>query len=351
MTRTVVESKTKTAVLGFDEPFCVIGERINPTGRKKLAAELEAGDFSTVEKDALAQVMAGATVLDINAGVVYNSNPNPNETEPPLMRKIVELVQGLVEVPLCIDSSVPGALEAGLEAAEGRPLLNSVTGEEERLELVLPLVKKYNVPVVAISNDDTGISEDPDVRFEVAKKIVQRAADFGIPAHDIVVDPLVMPIGAMATAGQQVFALVRRLREELGVNTTCGASNISFGLPNRHGINNAFLPMAMGAGMTSAIMNPVALPVTQTKIAEKKEAVAAAGIILPEGMDDEAFVQMFGLGSTKPRAGKEMEAIRAANLLTNNDPHGGEWIRFNKSPDEAGGAAGSRRGGGRRRRA
>ncbi|MBO9445013.1 methyltetrahydrofolate cobalamin methyltransferase [Ruegeria sp. R14_0] len=353
MTRTVVESKTKTAVLGFDEPFCVIGERINPTGRKKLAAELEAGDFSTVEKDALAQVLAGATVLDINAGVVYNSNPNPNETEPPLMRKIVELVQGLVEVPLCIDSSVPGALEAGLEAAEGRPLLNSVTGEEERLELVLPLVKKYNVPVVAISNDDTGISEDPDVRFDVAKKIVERAADFGIPAHDIVVDPLVMPIGAMATAGQQVFALVRRLREELGVNTTCGASNISFGLPNRHGINNAFLPMAMGAGMTSAIMNPVALPITQKKIAEKKEAVAAAGIILPEGMDDEAFVQMFGLGSTKPRAGKEMEAIRAANLLTNNDAHGGEWIKFNKSPEEAGaaGAAGGRRGGGRRRRA
>nr|WP_170614975.1 methyltetrahydrofolate cobalamin methyltransferase [uncultured Ruegeria sp.] len=353
MTRTVVESKTKTAVLGFDEPFCVIGERINPTGRKKLAAELEAGDFSTVEKDAIAQVAAGATVLDINAGVVYNSNPNPNETEPPLMRKIVELVQGLVEVPLCIDSSVPGALEAGLEAAQGRPLLNSVTGEEERLELVLPLVKKYNVPVVAISNDDTGISEDPDVRFEVAKKIVERAADFGIPAHDIVVDPLVMPIGAMATAGQQVFALVRRLREELGVNTTCGASNISFGLPNRHGINNAFLPMAMGAGMTSAIMNPVALPVTQKKIAEKKEQVTAAGIILPEGMDDEAFVQMFGLGSTKPRAGKEMEAIRAANLLTNNDAHGGEWIRFNKDPEEAGaaGAAGGRRGGGRRRRA
>ncbi len=353
MTRTVVESKTKTAVLGFDEPFCVIGERINPTGRKKLAAELEAGDFSTVEKDALAQVAAGATVLDINAGVVYNSNPNPNETEPPLMRKIVELVQGLVDVPLCVDSSVPGALEAGLEAAEGRPLLNSVTGEEERLELVLPLVKKYNVPVVAISNDDTGISEDPDVRFAVAKTIVERAADYGIPAHDIVVDPLVMPIGAMATAGQQVFALVRRLREELGVNTTCGASNVSFGLPNRHGINNAFLPMAMGAGMTSAIMNPVALPVTQKKIAEKKEAVAAAGIILPDGMDDETFVQMFGLGSTLPRAGKEMEAIRAANLLTNNDPHGGEWIRFNKVP-EAPGAEGEgrgRRGGGRRRRA
>lgn len=350
MTRTVVESKTKTAVLGFDEPFCVIGERINPTGRKKLAAELEAGDFSTVEKDALAQVAAGATVLDINAGVVYNSNPNPNETEPPLMRKIVELVQGLVDVPLCVDSSVPGALEAGLEAAEGRPLLNSVTGEEDRLELVLPLVKKYNVPVVAISNDDTGISEDPNVRFEVAKKIVERAADFGIPAHDIVVDPLVMPIGAMATAGQQVFALVRRLREELGVNTTCGASNVSFGLPNRHGINNAFLPMAMGAGMTSAIMNPVALPVGPKKLAEKKAEVEAKGIILPADMDDETFCQLFGLGSTLPRAGKEMEAIRAANLLTNNDPHGGAWIKFNKAPSEAG-AGGGRRGGGRRRRA
>ncbi|SDH94175.1 methyltetrahydrofolate cobalamin methyltransferase [Lutimaribacter saemankumensis] len=352
MTRTIVESKTKTAIIGFDQPFCVIGERINPTGRKKLAAELEAGDFSTVERDAVAQVAAGATVLDINAGVVYNSNPNPNETEPPLMTKIVELVQGLVDVPLCIDSSVPGALEAGLAAAEGRPLLNSVTGEEERLEAILPLVKKYNVPVVAISNDDTGISEDPDVRFAVAKKIVERAADFGIPAHDIVVDPLVMPIGAMATAGHQVFTLVRRLREELGVNTTCGASNISFGLPNRHGINNAFLPMAMGAGMTSAIMNPCALPVGAAKIAEKRAEVEAAGIILPADMDDETFCQLFGLGSTQFRPGKEMEAIRAANLLTNNDPHGGDWIRFNKAPGEdAAGGRGGRRAGGRRRRA
>jgi len=337
--------------LGFDQPFCVIGERINPTGRKKLAAELEAGDFSTVEKDALAQVMAGANILDINAGVVYNSNPNPNETEPPLMTAIINLVQGLVDVPLCIDSSVPAALEAGLQAAEGRPLLNSVTGEEERLEFVLPLVKKYNVPVVAISNDDTGISEDPDVRFAVAKKIVERAADFGIPAYDIVVDPLVMPIGAMATAGNQVFTLVRRLREELGVNTTCGASNISFGLPNRHGINNAFLPMAMGAGMTSAIMNPVALPVTQTKIMEKKAEIEAAGIILPADIDDETFVTLFGLGSTLPRPGKEMEAIRAANLLTNNDPHGGTWIAFNKPAGAAGGDLGGRGGrrGGRRR--
>ena len=197
MTRTVVESKTQTAIIGFEEPFCVIGERINPTGRKKLAAELEAGDFSTVTSDALEQVKCGATMLDVNAGVVYNSNPDPNITEPPLMAEMIKLVQGLVDVPLCIDSSVPGALAAGLEVCEGRPLVNSVTGEEDRLEAILPLIKKYNVPVVAISNDDTGISEDPDVRFAVAKKIVEHAADYGIPAHDIVVDPLVMPIGAM----------------------------------------------------------------------------------------------------------------------------------------------------------
>ncbi len=306
MTRTIIESKTKTVVMGFDEPFCVIGERINPTGRKKLAAELEAGDFSTVEKDALEQMAAGAMVLDVNAGVVYSSNPNPNETEPPLMRRMIELVQGLVDVPLCIDSSVPAALAAGLEVAEGRPLVNSVTGEEERLEAILPLVKKYNVPVVAISNDDTGISEDPDVRFAVAKKIVERAADHGIPKEDIVVDPLVMPIGAMATAGRQVFHLVRRLREELGVNTTCGASNISFGMPNRHAINAAFLPMAIASGMTSAIMNPC-----------------------------------------RPA---EMQAVRAANLLMGNDPHGAEWIRHNKPEGEVTGAGRRGRRQTRRRR-
>ena len=291
MTRTVIESNTKTVVIGFDEPFCVIGERINPTGRKKLAAELEMGDFTTVLKDALEQVACGAMVLDVNSGAVFTNRmaqdpryADNNFVEPPLMRELIARIQAVVDVPLCIDSSVPGALEAGLMACEGRPLLNSVTGEEERMELVLPLVKKYNVPVVAISNDDTGISQDPDVRFAVAKKIVERAADFGIPAHDIVVDPLVMPVGAMGSAGQQVFALVRKLRDELGVNTTCGASNISFGLPHRHGINAAFLPMAIGAGMTSAIMNPV--------------------------------------------RSVEMEAIRAANFLMNHDAIGGEWIRF-----------------------
>ncbi|MBD3678186.1 MAG: dihydropteroate synthase [Rhodobacteraceae bacterium] len=382
MTRTVVESKTKTVIIGFDEPFCVIGERINPTGRKKLAAELEAGDFSTVEKDALEQVACGASILDINAGVVYNSNPNPNETEPPLMRKVIELVQGLVDVPLCIDSSVPAALEAGLAAAEGRPLLNSVTGEEERLELVLPLVKKYNVPVVAISNDDTGISEDPDVRFAVAKKIVERAADFGIPAHDIVVDPLVMPVGAMGTAGLQVFTLVRRLREELGVNTTCGASNISFGLPNRHGINNAFLAMAASHGMTSAIMNPVAMPKTLKNVedrlgelralgievpegadmatlrpllgmssdadlvAERVARLQAAGLTVPDGLDPEKLGPLLGIGPKTGVASDETLSIRAADFLLDHDPSGANWIRLNKPV----GAAGGGREGRRRRR-
>ena len=233
MSKTVIESSSKTIVIGHEEPFCVIGERINPTGRKKLAAELESENFETVKMDAIEQVNSGANALDINAGVVYNSNPNPNETEPILMEKLVNLVQNIVDIPLCIDSSVPRALESGLSVANGRPLLNSVTGEEDRMESILPLVKKFRVPVVAISNDDTGISEDPNVRFDVAKKIVQRAADFGIPPNDIVVDPLVMPIGAMSTAGLQVFKLIRRLREELKVNTICGASNISFGLPSK----------------------------------------------------------------------------------------------------------------------
>ena len=250
MSRTVVSSATKEVVIGFDQPFCIIGERINPTGRKKLAAEMATGDFSTVERDAVAQVEAGARMLDVNAGI-------PLADEPRILAETIQLVQSLVEVPLAIDSSIVAALEAGLEVYKGRALVNSVTGEEERLETVLPLVAKHDAAVVAISNDETGISEDPDVRFEVAKKIVHRARDYGIAPEDVVVDPLVMPIGALGGAGQQVFSIVRRLRDELGVNTTCGASNISFGLPNRHGMNAIFLAMAAGAGMTSAIMNPL----------------------------------------------------------------------------------------------
>ena len=183
------------------------------------------------------------------------------------------------------------------------------------------------------------------------RRSFERAADYGIPAHDIVVDPLVMPVGAMGTAGLQVFALVRRLRDELGVNTTCGASNISFGLPNRHGINNAFLPMAAAAGMTSAIMNPVQLPVSMKKIEEKKAELAEAGIVVPDDIDPERFAALVGMGSTKPRSGKEMEAIRAANFLLDNDPSGAEWIRTNKPAGAAPEGARGGREGRRRRRA
>ena len=257
MTKTLVSSATKEVVIGFDQPFVMIGERINPTGRKLLSEEMSIGDFSRVEQDTLAQVAAGAQMLDVNAGI-------PLADEPKILADTIKLVQSLTDVPLSIDSSIVAALQAGLEVYQGKALLNSVTGEEERLEEVLPLVKKYGCAVVAISNDETGISEDPDVRFAVAKKIVDRAKDYGIPTSDIVVDHLVMPIGALNSAGIQVIKLVRRLQEELKVNTTCGASNVSFGLPNRNGINSAFLTMAIASGLTSAITNPLHESVMQS---------------------------------------------------------------------------------------
>src|SRR6056300_215672 len=250
MTITLVSSHKKEIEIGFEKPFCIIGERINPTGRKLLAAEMAEGDYSRVLSDALAQVEAGATMLDVNAGI-------PMADEPKILAECIQLIQDHVDIPLAIDSSIVEALESGLSVYKGKPLVNSVTGEEERLEVVLPLVKKYNAAVVAISNDETGISEDPNVRYDVAKKIVERAADYGIPREDVVVDPLIMPVGAINMAGRSALDLIRRLRTELKVNTTCGASNISFGLPNRHGMNAAFLAMAVGAGMTSAIMNPL----------------------------------------------------------------------------------------------
>ena len=265
MTDTVISSASKEVVIGFDRPFVMIGERINPTGRKLLAEEMKNGDFSRVEADALSQVAAGAHMLDVNAGI-------PLADEPALLCEAIRLVQSVTDVPLSIDSSIIDALEAGIAAYEGKPLINSVTGELEVMERILPLVAKSGAAVVAISNDETGISEDPDVRFEVAKRIVSVANDFGIPTADVVVDPLVMPIGAMGNAGQQVFRLVRRLREELGVNTTCGASNVSFGLPNRHAITGTFLAMAVGAGMTSAIMNPLH--------SEVKSAVMGADVLM-----------------------------------------------------------------------
>ena len=255
MTITTISSATKEVKIGFDQPFVIIGERINPTGRKILAEEMKVGDYSRVEADALAQVAAGAQMLDVNAGI-------PLADEPRILAEAIQLVQSITDAPISIDSSIIEALEAGLSVYQGKALVNSVTGEDEVLERVLPLVAKYGASVVAISNDETGISEDPDERFAVAKKIVERAADYGIHYSDVIVDPLVMPIGAINTAGLQVMHVVRRLREELKVNTTCGASNVSFGLPNRNGINSAFLTMAMGAGMTSAITSPLHPEVT-----------------------------------------------------------------------------------------
>jgi 5-methyltetrahydrofolate--homocysteine methyltransferase len=307
MTDTVISSATREVVIGFDRPFVIIGERINPTGRKLLAAEMAAGDFSRVGADALAQVAAGAHMLDVNAGI-------PLADEPAILARAVQLVQSITDVPLSIDSSIVAALESGLAVYKGKALVNSVTGEEDRLETVLPLVKKYGAAVVAISNDETGISEDPDVRFEVAKKIVHRAMDHGIPACDVVVDPLVMPIGAINQAGVQVMRLVKRLREELKVNTTCGASNISFGLPARDGINSGFLTMAIASGMTSAITNPL--------------------------------------------HGDIVRACMAADVMMGHDPDCARWIRkFREVPAPgAPGAAGGeaprgRREGGMRRRA
>ncbi|MBL8058220.1 MAG: dihydropteroate synthase, partial [Anaerolineales bacterium] len=228
----------------------IIGERINPTGRKLLAAEMAAGNFERVRKDALAQVAAGAQMLDVNAGV-------PMADEPALLAEAVRVIQAATPVPLCLDSSVIAALAAGLAAYQGKALVNSVTGEDERLEAVLPLVAQHHAAVIGISNDETGISEDPAVRFTIAKKIVERAEAHGIPRADVLIDPLAMPIGAVRYAGAALLTLVRRLREELGVNTCCGASNISFGLPDRAGVNAAFIAMAMGAGLTSAIINPL----------------------------------------------------------------------------------------------
>ena len=296
MTRTVVSSATREVVIG-DGAFVIIGERINPTGRKALAEEMKRGDFSRVERDVLAQVEAGAHMLDINAGI-------PLADEPAILARTIRLVQSLVDVPLSIDSSIVEALEAGLAAYVGKPLVNSVTGEDERLERVLPLVRRYGAAVVAISNDDSGISEDPDVRFAVAKKIVERAADHGIPREDIVVDPLVMPIGAMASAGRQVFRILNRLRDELGVNSTCGASNVSFGLPNREGINAAFLTMAMSNGLTSAITNPL-LP-------EVRAAVMGGDVLLGNDPECGRWIRTFREPPADGEGGRRVNRRRAA---------------------------------------
>jgi 5-methyltetrahydrofolate--homocysteine methyltransferase len=215
-----------------------------------LAAEMAAGDFSRVRADAIAQAAAGAHMIDVNAGI-------PLADEPAILAEAIRVVQSVTDLPICIDSSIVKALEAGLKVVQGKPLVNSVTGEEERLESVLPMVAQYKAAVIAISNDETGISYDPKVRLAVARKIVERAESMGIPREDVIIDPLAMPAGAVPGAGAILFDLVRMIREELGCNTICGASNISFGLPGRPVLNGTFLAMAIAAGMPCAITNPI----------------------------------------------------------------------------------------------
>jgi len=247
---TTLSTRTKTVRISPDSPFVIIGERINPTGRKKLAEEMAAGDFSRVRTDALAQVAAGAQILDVNSGV-------PGGDEPVIMRQAVQTVMEAVDIPLSFDSPNPAALEAALSIYPGKALINSTTGEDEALERVLPLAKKYGAAVICLVNDERGPVQDPLARLEIARKIAARAADHGIPLADLVFDPLVMTVGADANAGKITLDTIRLLRQELDVNLTAGASNVSFGLPDRPSLNAAFMAMAMAMGLDAAITNPL----------------------------------------------------------------------------------------------
>ena len=261
LAQTVLRSKGKTVTIGHDQPFCIIGERINPTGRKKFAEDLRAGELSTVTHDAVAQVEAGANMLDVNAGI-----PLVDESE--LLASMLKMVQAAVDVPICIDSSVIEALEAGLSVYEGRALVNSVTAEDDRLSEILPLVARHGAAVIGLANDETGIPETPEKRLECARRIVAAAADYGIPRDDVVIDPLAMTVGADPSAVRTTLTTIRLIRDELGVNMCLGASNVSFGLPQRLALNAAFLPMAMAAGLTSAIMSTAEVCVDAVRAAD-----------------------------------------------------------------------------------
>jgi 5-methyltetrahydrofolate--homocysteine methyltransferase len=261
---TVIQSRSKAVTIGPERPFCIIGERINPTGRKRFQAQLQAGDLSQLEVDVAEQVAGGADVLDVNVG-------DPLADEIGLMGRAIPLVQGLCDLPLCIDSSVIEALEAGLAAYDGKALVNSVTGEDERLEAILPIVAKHGAAVIGLANDDE-IPMDPQRRLEVAKKIVSVAGDHGIKPEDVVIDPLAMPVGAEPRAVSLFVETLKLLREELGVNTTCGASNTSFGLPGRETLGGAFLSVAASHGLTTAIMD--------ARSEEVVEAVRASDFLL-----------------------------------------------------------------------
>jgi 5-methyltetrahydrofolate--homocysteine methyltransferase len=262
---TTLEGRGGIVRIGDDHPFAIIGERINPTGRPSLMQQLIAGDLSTVQADAVAQVGAGARVLDVNAGI-------PGFDEAELLSAVVRAVIEVVDVPLCIDSSTPSALEAAIPLAEGKVLVNSVTAERESLERLLPLVERHGAALIGMANDEEGISMDPRMRLAAARKIVEAAADHGIPREDVIIDPLAMPIGATADAATAMLETIRLIREALGVNLSCGASNISFGMPDRPGIDAAFLSVAIAAGMNTAITNPLHR--------QTRKAVLAADLLL-----------------------------------------------------------------------
>ena len=281
---TILSSKTKTVVISPDKPFVIIGERINPTGRKKLAEEMSRGDFSRVRSDALAQMEAGAHVLDVNSGV-------PGADEPAIMCQAVQIVMETVDAPLCFDSPNPATLEAALSIYSGKALINSTTGEDASLARVLPLAKKYGAAVIGLCNDEHGISQDPQARLAVARKILARAADYGIPTADIIFDPLVLTVGADSNAGKVTLETIRLLRQELGANISAGASNVSFGLPDRPALNATFMAMGMMMGLTTSITNPLE-PAVHT-------------------------------------------AILAADLFLGHDAYGGKWIKNFRKREKA----------------
>ncbi len=263
---TILRSASKEVVIGHGHRFCLIGERINPTGRRSFQEQLRAGDLSAIERDVAAQVAGHADVLDVNMGV-------PLTDEPELLAKAIQLVQRLTDLPICIDSSVVEALEAGLSVYQGRALVNSVTAEDDRLAAILPLVKKYGAAVIALPNDHDEIPMEADKRVQLAEKIVRVATEeYGLDAADIVIDPLAMPIGADTTTTLVTLDTMRQIRDRFGVNMTCGASNVSFGMPDRHTLNSVWLPMAMSAGLTSAIMD--------TRTPQIVDAVKAADVLL-----------------------------------------------------------------------
>ena len=272
---TIVKSASKSLTIGHDQPFCIIGERINPTGRKKFQEQLRAGDLSAINKDVLDQVAGGCNMLDVNMGV-------PLTDEPVLLAKAIKLIQTLTDLPICIDSSKIEALQAGLEAYEGKALVNSVTGEDERMEIVLPLIKKHDAAIIALPNDETGIPATVDERLVITEKIMRSVEKHGISLDNLLIDPLAMTVGADPEAVKITLETIYQIRERWGLNMTLGASNISFGLPNRHALNAAFLPAAMSAGLTSAVMDG--------------------------------------------RTAQIVDAVHAADLLLGLDPWGGNWI-------------------------